>query len=329
MADIRVTSALQAHRFGPADIVVLAVMAGVWFFLPGYLPLATQVAIMAIFALSLDLALGYGGIETLGHAAFFGLGAYGAGLWAMHVTSEPLSGLVAGAVIAAIFGLVSGVVVLRTRGLALVMLTLACATMLHETANSARSLTGGDDGLTGYTISPILGMWRFDLWGKTAYIYACVLLIVAFLIARLVANSHFGLTLRGIRTNPDRMRLLGVPVLARLVAIYAIAGALAGMAGALSAQVTGIVALNSLAFALSGNVVIMLVLGGTGRLYGALAGAALFVVLSDRAAALNPFHWLFGLGAAIILIVWLAPDGITGRLAALRARLQDRIGGQS
>ncbi|SMF12025.1 branched-chain amino acid transport system permease protein [Xaviernesmea oryzae] len=317
-------SALRTHRFGWFEIVMLVVFVAVYYLLPGYLPLATQVAIMIIFAISLDLALGYGGIETLGHAVFYGIGGYAAGLYALHVWQEPISGLLVAAIAAGIFGIVSGVVVLRAKGLTLVMLTLACATMVHEFANSMRAVTGGDDGLSGYRIDPVFGLFRFDLFGRTAYIYSVCILVVVFLIARVVANSNFGLTARGIRSNAQRMQLLGVPVLNRLVLLYAISGALAGIAGALSAQVTKLVGLNTLAFTLSGNVLIVLILGGIGRLYGAVIGSIVFVVLSDRAAAIDPFNWLFILGGLIVLTVWLAPDGIAGRFSALTQQLRGR-----
>lgn len=317
-------SALRTHRFGWFEIVMLAAFVAVYVLLPGYLPLATQVAIMIIFAISLDLALGYGGIETLGHAAFYGIGGYAAGLYALHVWSEPISGLLVASIAAGIFGIASGIVILRARGLTLVMLTLACATMLHEFANTLRSVTGGDDGLTGYRIDPLLGMFRFDLFGRTAYIYSVCILIAVYLVARAVANSSFGLTVRGIRTNSQRMELLGVPVLDRLVLLYAISGAIAGIAGALSAQVTKLVGLNTLAFTLSGNVLIVLILGGVGRLYGAVIGSIVFVVLSDRAAAIDPFNWLFILGGLIVVTVWLAPDGIAGRFSVLLRQFRER-----
>lgn len=319
-------SALRTHRLGWFEVAMLAVFAAVYCLLPGYLPLATQVAIMIIFAISLDLALGYGGIETLGHAVFYGIGGYAAGFYALYVWQEPISGLLVAALVAGLFGVLSGIVVLRAKGLTLVMLTLACATMVHEFANSMRAITGGDDGLSGYRIDPVLGLFRFDLFGRTAYVYSVCVLIVVFLLARIVANSNFGLVARGIRSNSQRMQLLGVPVLNRLVLLYAVSGALAGVAGALSAQVTKLVGLNTLAFTLSGNVLIVLILGGIGRLYGAVIGSIVFVVLSDRAAAIDPFNWLFILGGLIVLVVWLAPDGIVGRFSALtwQFRKQER-----
>lgn len=322
--DIR--AAFSRHGFSWIDALPWLAVLAMSIFASKYLPLGTQVMIMIMFALALDLALGYGGIETLGHAAFFGVGAYGAGLYALHVSSEPLSGLVVGAFAAGAIGVVSGLLILRTRGLTLVMLTLAVGTMLAELANTMKGVTGGDDGLTGYKIAPVLGVFEWDLAGQTAYWYAAAVMAVVYLACKLVVNSPFGLTVKGIRENPTRMRMLGVPVTWRLVQLYAISGALAGIAGALSAQVTRLVGLDSLGFALSGNVLIMLILGGTGSLYGAFLGATLFVVLSDRAAAVSPFHWLFALGIVLILAVRYAPDGLTGLIA--RAASRSRLGGR-
>jgi len=294
-----------------------------------YLPLGTQVMIQIAFALSLDLALGYGGIDSLGHVAFFGMGAYTAGLFAMHVSTQPLVGLVLAAAAGAFTGLVTGVLVLRTRGLTLVMLTLAVATMLQQLANAAamKPVTGGADGLFGFEIAPLFGVFSFDLAGHTAYWYALGVVAFVFFTCKVVVNSPFGLAIRGIRENPVRMRMLGVNVTTRLVTLYCISGALAAIAGGLSAQVTRLVGLDSLAFLLSGNALVMLILGGTGSLYGAIIGAILFVVLSDRAAAIDPFNWLFAIGFLLIFAVRFAPQGIVGLLTQWTARIERRRNG--
>lgn len=304
------SEAFSSHKISLLDLAVWGTAVAVYFLFPTYLSLATTVLIMILFTLSLDLAVGYGGIDTLGHAAFFGTGAYAAAFYALHYSSEPLSGLVAAGLAAAIIGVVSGILVLRTRGLTLIMLTLAIASMLQEFAVTAKDITGGDDGLTGYKIDPVLGWFRFDIFRHTAYFYCLAVLAVAFVVCRIVVNSPFGLTVRGIRDNPVRMRLLGVPIRRRLVGLYTLSAALAGVAGGLSAQVTGVVGVDSLSFIASGNVLIMLILGGTGRLYGAFLGAAVFVVFSDRIAAIDPFNWLLALGVMLILAVRFAPDGL-------------------
>lgn len=315
-----VRDAFSRHRLSWLDTLPWLATVALYFMFNTYLPLGTQVMIMIIFALALDLALGYGGIATLGHAAFFGVGAYAAGLYALDVSSEPISGLVVAGIAAGIAGLLAGPLVLRTRGLTLVMLTLALATLLHELANSFKSVTGGADGLFGFKIAPVLGLYHFDLAGRTAYWYGAGVMAVVFFLCKALVNSPFGLTVKGIRENPVRMRMLGVPVTKRLVLLYGISGAFAGVAGGLSAQVTKLVGLDSLTFTLSGNVLVMLILGGTGSLYGAFLGAFVFVVLSDRAAAIDPFNWLFAVGFMLILAVRYAPQGLVGLVEALALR---------
>lgn len=318
------------HRLSWIDALPFLFAVAMYFITPGYLPLWTQVMIQIVFAMSLDLALGYGGIDSLGHVAFFGTGAYAAGLFAMHVNQDPILGLAVAALAGAFIGVVTGPLVLRTRGLTLVMLTLAVATMLQElaNANAMHPITGGADGLFGYNVGPVFGLFPFDLAGHTAFWYALGIVAFTFFVSKLVVNSPFGLAIRGIKDNPVRMRMLGVSVTRRLVTLYCISGALAAMAGALSAQVTTLVGLDSLAFLLSGNALVMLILGGTGSLYGAMIGATIYVVLSDRAAAISPFNWLFAIGALLILAVRFAPKGVVGLLTDWTERQAVRRGRQ-
>jgi branched-chain amino acid transport system permease protein len=315
-----VRDAFARHPLSWLDALPWVAALALYFAFPSYLALFTQVMIQIVFALALDLALGFGGVASLGHAAFFGIGAYAAALYALHVSSEPISGLAVAAVAGGIGALVVGPVILRTRGLTLVMLTLAIATLLQNLANSFGAVTGGANGLMGYRIAPIFGVFAFDLFSHTAFCYAAAVMAVVFFLSKALVNSPFGLTVRGIRENPVRMRLLGVPVVRRLVLLYAISGAFAAVAGALSAQVTTLVGLDSLSFALSGNVLVMLILGGIGSLYGAFLGAFLFVVLSDRAAAIDPFNWLFAIGILLVLAVRYAPNGIVGLIESAAAR---------
>jgi len=310
-----IAPAFGRQRYNWTDVGLLAAAVVTFIFGEYYLALAAVVVVMAIFALSLDLAQGYGGVESLGHAAFFGTGAYAAALYALHVSPEPISGLLVGAVAAGAVGLLSGFAVLRTRGLTQLMLTLAVATLLFELANVAKPITNGDDGLSGYDVSPVLGLFQFDIFGRTAFVYGCVVLVLVYALLKKLVNSSIGLTAQGIRENQVRMRMLGVPVERRLWVLYTISAAIAGVAGALSAQINRIVGLDSLAFMMSANVVVMLALGGTGRLYGAFFGAIIFVVLSDRAAAVDPTNWLAALGIVLILIVRYAPEGVAGWLA--------------
>jgi branched-chain amino acid transport system permease protein len=320
-------AALPSYRLQPMDFLPWAVALLVFFTFDTYLSLGAQILIMVIFGISLDLALGFAGINTLGHAAFFGIGAYSAGYWSLHGSPEPLSGLLVAAAAAALVGVLSGALLLRTRGLALLMLTMVITVLLHEVANTWSSVTGGADGMMVNSATPLFGSFGFDLYGKTAYLYALGVLFIVFLIARMVANSPFGLSMRGIRENPRRMGLVGVRVHLRLVAMYALSAAIAGIAGGLSAQITKTVSLDLLTFQLSGNILIMLIVGGVGRLYGAFIGIPLYMLLLDRAAAVNPFHWMFFVGLALILLVRFAPGGLLQVGTAVTARLFGKPGG--
>jgi len=304
-------------RWREAAFWLLPVAA--FFLFPGYRVLGSQVLIVALFALSLDLILGFAGIVSLGHAAFFGLGAYTAGLLAVHGWNEPLSGLVAAAAVGALGGFAVSWLVVRGEDLARLMVTLGVGLLLYEAANRAAPITGGVDGLSGIAMGKLLGVFAFDLGGSTAYVYSLAVLLVVFLLLRRVAESPFGLSLRGIRENRRRMPALGVNVRHRLVAAFTLGAGIAGLAGGLLAQTTQFVGLDSLGFARSADVLIMLVLGGVGRLYGAIVGTAVFMVAQDRLAGIDPVYWQFWLGLALVAFVFFARGGILGALDALRA----------
>jgi branched-chain amino acid transport system permease protein len=296
---------------------------------PNYLSLASQIAITALFALSIDLVLGYAGIVTLGHAAFFGLGAYGAGLFSKYVWGEPLTGLLFAAAVAAAGGYLSSLVVVRFRHLAIIMITMGFGLLLHEVANKAHWLTGGTDGLQGVRMWPLLGYFEFDLWGYTAYGYALISLFVLFLGVRRIIHSPFGLSLRGIRENWTRMPAIGAPSLAHLRKAYTLSAGVAGIAGALLAQTTETVSLAVLEFGRSADTVVMLVLGGTGRLYGGIVGAIFFMVARDQFSGINPQLWFFPIGLLLVVVVLFLPGGILGaperiRNAWRRARAEGR-----
>jgi len=282
---------------------------------PSYLQLASQIAITALFALSLDLILGYAGIVSLGHAAFFGLGAYTAGIISVYGWGEPLSGLVIGSVVAGVVGYAASLVIAHFRHLALIMITLGMGLLLHEAANSASWLTGGADGLQGVDIWPLFGTFKFDLYGRTAYLYSIVVLFLLFLAARRLIHSPFGLSLRGIRENPVRMPAIGAPSRAHLREIYTIAALIAGVAGALLAQTTSTVSLEVLSFQRSADVLVILILGGAGRLYGGLIGAIIFMVARDQFSGINPQYWYFWIGLLLVAVVLFLPNGILGGLA--------------
>ena len=290
------------------------VAAGAFFFvLPEYLSLGARILIFILFALSLDLILGYAGIVTLGHSAFFGLGAYTAGALGAHTTiTDPLLQLVAAAALSALLGLATGAVILRTRALTLLMLTLAITAILLEIANKWTSMTGGADGLAGVKVSPILGLFRFDLYGKTAFLYCLIALFVGWWVVRRIIYSPYGAMLTGIRENPARMHAVGAPVYWRLVLIYTISATMAGVAGALLTQVNQFVGLNVLGLEPSGDVLVMLILGGVGRLYGAFIGPVVYLIAQDYLAKQYPEYWFLGIGVLLILVVLFARGGILG-----------------
>jgi len=275
-----------------------------------YLSLGTQVMIWILFALSLDLALGYAGIVTLGHAAFFGLGAYAAGIFSIRFSQDPLLGHLFAIAVTGLFGLLSGALILHTTGVTFLMLTLVVVSIMYEAGNQARWLTGGDDGLQGVKIDPVFGVFDFDLWGRTAFVYSAVVLFVWFVVAWRLVRSPFGRSLDGIRQNPRRMRAIGTPVWRRLLAIYAISGAMAGSAGALSAHATKFVGLSVLSLLTSGVVAVMLILGGVRRLYGAFIGAFVYYVVQEFTAQDNPYLWEFVIGAMLIATVLFLDEGL-------------------
>lgn len=304
------TQQAEAPRCAPAwraPLVVLALGAAACALLPDQLGLMTRIFITALLVLSLDLVVGVAGLATLGHAALFGAGAYAAGIFALRLHPDPLIGLLVGVGAGAALALLSGTFLLRYQGFTFLMLTVAVSQILLSLAQKARAWTGGDDGLSGFVMAPLLGRFEFDLEGRVAAFYALAVLVVLFYVARRLVDSPFGVAVRGIHENRARMAALGTPVFSRLLVLYTAAGAIAGAAGALSAQTNAVVGMDSLSFALSAEVLVMLILGGAGRLTGAIVGAAVFTLLHHTAASINPYHWLFVVGALLMLVVLVPP----------------------
>lgn len=296
-----------------AEYLPWIVALAAFFLLPEYLALGSRILIFILFALSLDLILGYGGIITLGHSAFFGLGAYTAGILSAKLgVNDNFVQLAAAAGAAALLGALTGALILRTKALTLLMLTLAITAILLEVANKMSSLTGGADGLSGVVVAPILNLFRFDIFGKTAFLYCLIVLFLSWFLVRRIIYSPYGAMLTGIRENTARMHAIGAPVYWRLVLIYTISATLAGIAGALLTQVNQFVGLNVLGFEVSGELLVMLILGGVGRLYGAFIGPAVYLVAQDYLAKQFPEYWYFGIGALLIAVVLFAPGGILG-----------------
>jgi branched-chain amino acid transport system permease protein len=314
------------HRFRWWEVLPWLLGLAFYFAFPRYLGFGTEVLITVLFAISLDLALGYAGIVTLGHAAFFGAGAYTVGMLAKHeIWTEPITGLVIAAIVAGLVGLASGLVLLRTTGLTLLMLTLCTMGLLEESANMGAEVTGGFDGLDSLPIKPIFGKFEFDvLYSSTQYLYVLAVLLLCFLFLRTLVYSPFGHSLTGIRENTLRMHAVGAPVRWRLVVCYAISAALAGVAGALWAQANAYVNLSTLGLDRAATVLIILVLGGYGRLYGAIVGAVAYMVLEHFLSKAYPTAWQLGLGLLLVVIALFARGGILGIVENLTRRNRDK-----
>lgn len=310
----------RRHRFKWWEALPwIAAIAAFYLFEP-YRALGAQIFATILFALSLDLIMGFAGIVTLGHAAFFGVGAYVCGILSVHGFGDPMLGLAAAAASAALVGVASGWLVLRTTGLTLLMQTLVVASLLQEFANKAHSITGGSDGLLGMKILPVFGVFRFDLFGTTAYIYCLIVLFIGWLVARNIVESSFGRSLTGIRENVNRMHAIGAPVDRRKIIVYTISAAMAGVSGALIAQTTGLVGLDALGIERSGDVLIMLIIGGLGKLYGAFIGVPLYMIARDRFSEINPVYWYFWIGLFMVLVVMFARGGALGLIDRFRGR---------
>jgi branched-chain amino acid transport system permease protein len=305
---------MRRHRLRWWEALPWIVGIALYFAFPDYLGFGCDLLVTILFALSLDLALGYAGVITLGHAAFFGAGAYTVGMLASYnIWTEPLTSLLLSALAAAAIGFLSGLVLLRTTGLTLLMLTLCTMTLLYEAANMAHDYTGGFDGLASLPIAPVFGVFKFNpLYADTQYLYALGVLFVCFLFVRMLVYSSFGQSLTGIRENVLRMHAIGSPVRRRLVICYTISAGLAGIAGGLWAQTNAYVNLSALGLDRAATVLIVLILGGYGRLYGAFIGAVVYLTLEHFLAQIYPTAWQLGLGLLLILIALFARNGILG-----------------
>ncbi|WP_284757168.1 branched-chain amino acid ABC transporter permease [Agrobacterium sp. fls2-241-TYG-188a] len=299
---------------GVAVIIAIAILG--YFVFPDNLALLTRIIGIALLVLSLDLVTGYCGVATLGHAALFGSGAYAAGIVSAHYgVTDPLLMALVGIIGGAVAGLVCGIVILRAHGLPQLVLSIALIHLFHEFANKASSWTGGSDGLSGISADPVFGYFEFDLYGQTAYVFGVCLLVLIFILLRFLVRSPFGMLCRGIKEDPIRIKAMGASPKAALIKMYVISGAVAGVGGALNAISTQVVGLDSLSFTLSAESLVMLVLGGTGSLFGALAGTVIFMLFEDYVSAANPFHWLTMVGVLLIAVVLFAPKGLYGTSA--------------
>jgi branched-chain amino acid transport system permease protein len=301
-------SLAQVRRWKPWEIAILVALPLSWFVAgEQHSLLANEIAIFALFAVSLDLILGYAGIVSLGHAAFFGTGAYAAALFAKHVNPDPLVGMAVAIAVATVLGAVSSVLVMRGSDLARLMITLGVAALLYELANKL-DFTGGADGLQGVVMGSLLGRFEFDLYGRTAYAYSLVVLVIGLLVARRIVHSPFGWSLQAIRDNRLRAAAIGLNVDARLGVIYTISAAMAGAAGGLMAQTSGFASLDGLDFHRSADTMLIVVIGGAGWLYGGLFGAIGFKLLHHLLSTWTPQYWTFWLGLFLVVLVMVGRD---------------------
>jgi len=296
------------------EFALLAALLLSWLLLPSQSLLLNEIAILALFAVSLDLILGYAGIVSLGHAAFFGIGSYAAALFAKLVMPDPWVGMVVAIAVAALFGALCSALILRGSDLTRLMVTLGVASILYELANKLDWLTGGADGLQGVVMGPLhtpFGAFEFDLGGRTAYAYTLFVLIVCLAVGRRLVHSPFGHSLQALRDNRLRAASIGLSVNARLVAVYTVAAAIAGAAGALLAQTSGFSSLDVFDFHRSAEVLLVLVIGGSGYLYGGIFGAIVFKLLHDVVSAWTPQYWNFWLGLFLVVLVLVGRDKLT------------------
>ena len=317
---------LAARPFGMiwrdcAGLAVTAAVAALGYLLfPDNLALLTRIVSIALLVLSLDLVTGYCGVATLGHAALFGSGAYAAGIAAAHFSiTDPILMTAVGLLGGAFAGLICGIVTLRAHGLPQLVLSISLIYLFHELANKASKWTGGSDGLSGVSPDALFGRFDFDLYGRTAYLYGIALLLIVLVMLRILVRSPFGMLCKGIRQDPLRIVAMGASPKIAVIKMYVVSGAVAGIGGALNAISTQVVGLDSLSFTQSAEALVMLVLGGTGSLYGALTGTLVFMLFEHFVSAANPFHWLTIVGALLIAVVLFAPKGIYGSAAAFFA----------
>lgn len=329
MSELAVSSSPPPRTVPLAREVISAVAlaglgaVGYWLF-PDDLAFLTRLISVTFLVLSLDLVTGYCGVATLGQAALFGVAAYATGIACVHGVTDPTALLAIGLVAGALTGLVSGALIARFRGLPQLVLSIAIGQLVAALANKLSGLTGGSDGLSGITPGKVLGVYGFDMFSRTAYLFSLAVLIVVVAVLTRFVRSPFGLTCRGIKDDSLRASMIGVSVYPHLVIMYGVAGAVAGLGGALTAITTGVVGLDSVSFERSAEALVMLVLGGAGHLWGALAGAVLFQIFEHIVSAENPFHWLILVGLLLILIVVFAPRGLIEPLLALVARLKGK-----
>jgi branched-chain amino acid transport system permease protein len=285
-----------------------------------YLGLLTKMLIFALFAMSLDLLLGYTGLPSLGHAAYFGLGAYTVALLQLRVMKNFWLNALAGLASAVVLALGFGPLTLRARGDYFLMITLALAQVIWGIAFGWRSMTGGDDGLPGIARPTLAGSW--SIAGETPFYYFVLVVCgLAMWLLSVIVGSPFGKALVGIRESETRMQVLGYNVWAYQYGASILAGFFAGLAGILFVYYNGYVGPAYLSIIFSAQVLLMVILGGAGTLFGPALGAGIIVLLENLISAMTE-RWLLILGTIYVVVTLFAPQGLHGLIPrALRGRL--------
>ncbi|HEV7414927.1 branched-chain amino acid ABC transporter permease [Tianweitania sediminis] len=322
MTALSQTRAIPATtRHGLRDLIgacaILAVGVGCFFLFPNNLSFLTIILSISLLVMSLDLVTGVSGVATLGHAFVYGAGAYAAGIASVNGVSDPLLLLLLGSLAGLLAGVVSGALILKGHGLSQLVISIALVQLASEGVNKASFVTGGSDGLAGLTIDPLFGIFEFDLWGRTAFWLALAVVLVVAVLLRILVRSPFGMMCRGIHQDRVRVRAMGASVYLTLLKMYAISGFVGGLGGALQAVATQVVGLDSVSFTTSAEALVMLIFGGTGHIFGALAGTFVFMWFEHSVSAASPFHWLILVGILLILVVLFAPKGIYGLVGRL------------
>jgi branched-chain amino acid transport system permease protein len=303
-----------------AGVLVLLTVAP--FLLDGYRTfLLTEILVFGLFAASLDLLIGYSGLASLGHGGYFGVGAYAAGLLALHATSNAFAQIAVASSIAAGVALVTGVFAVRSRGVYFLMLTLAFGQLLWVLALNWTSLTGGSNGIYGLPVPTLAGTSEWLVSRDNFYWYTLGVFVVGYAVLRVIARSPFGRALGAIRENETRMRSLGYNVPLYKLAVFTVAGGMAGYAGALACQQPRFFSPEGMSFEVSAVAVVAIIIGGQRSLLGAVLGAAVYYVLRDQLSDVLASHWQIILGAIFVLIVYLLPEGLVGGGRWLRRRL--------
>ena len=316
--------ALGRFRFRIADILWIVLALAAFFAFPNHLSFGSIIIVAVIFAISVDIVIGFPRIISLGQALYFGIGAYAAALIATAGWTEPITGALLSAAVSVLVALVVGPLVLRLRELPLILVTIGVAQLVYEAAHKSSWLTGGDDGLYGYQVGKVFGIFGWSLYGSTAYLYALGWAVVVFVVARVVTSSPFGVCLQGIRENPDRMKLLGTSVLLRQVQAYAFGAGIAGLGGAVLAQSQSLVSLYVLSLEQTIDGLVLLALGGVGSIYGAILGAPVYMIVKYVSQLISPHYWLFSIGILLIAVVMSGKNGLLGIFDSLKGWLGPR-----